>query len=147
MKLRWRNLPVPEAHLGTIILGATFQRLFPKRLFRTGQTGRLLGWPLIILGTGLSLWATAAAGEMDISLPDVLLTDGPYRVSRNPMYVGWTLLQAGLAFTSNAFWIMALLPIVNLYMDWTYVRREERLLAHKFGNKYAEYTRRVPRYI
>jgi protein-S-isoprenylcysteine O-methyltransferase Ste14 len=147
MKLRWKNIPVPEAHLGGIILGATLQRLFPKRLFGTGPAGRLLGWPLIVLGAGLSLWAAAEAGEMDVSSPDGLLTGGPYRVSRNPMYVGWTLVQAGLASTSNAFWLIAILPLVILYTHWTGVRREERLLARKFGDEYAAYKRQVPRYI
>lgn len=146
MRLRWENIPVPEAHLGGIALGILLQRFIPKQLTEAGWLGQLLGWPLILYGSWLSLSAAIEAGETDISSPDKLLTEGPYRRSRNPMYAGWTLIHAGIASASNAFWLMSLVPLVMLYTHWIDVRREEQRLERTFMDEYLEYKRQVPRY-
>ena len=146
MRLRWENIPIPEAHLGGIALGILLQRFMPKVLTRSSWLGQLLGWPLILYGSWLSLSAAMEAGETDISSPDKLLTEGPYRRRRNPMYAGWTLIHIGVASASNAFWLMALVPLVILHTHWVDVRREEQLLEREFGDEYREYKRRVPRY-
>ena len=146
MRLRLKNVPIPEAHLGSVVLGAILQRAFPRRLFRAAWIGLLLGWPLILLGAGLSLWAAREAGEMDVSSPDALLTEGPYAASRNPMYVGWTLMQAGISFIKNTIWPLALLPPVIAYTHRFEIREEEEFLERKFGDEYLAYKHRVPRY-
>jgi protein-S-isoprenylcysteine O-methyltransferase Ste14 len=145
MKLRWRNVPLPEAHLAGIILGMILDRIVPKQLLWARWLGQLLGWPLIVAGAGLSLWSAAEAGEADISSPEALLTEGPYALSRNPMYLGWTLIQAGIASVSNGFWSFVLLPFVVAYTHLVEIRREEDLLEQEFGEAYREYRRRVRR--
>jgi protein-S-isoprenylcysteine O-methyltransferase Ste14 len=147
MSLRWKNVPIPEAHVAGIVLGAILHRTYPKRLFRMGWMGYLLGWPLILLGAALSWWAVLEAGETDISSSKVLLTKGPYARSRNPMYAGWTLGYAGIAFLSNAFWLIVLLPLVVAYTHLVDVQREEEFLEREFGDEYRRYRRRVPRYL
>jgi protein-S-isoprenylcysteine O-methyltransferase Ste14 len=102
---------------------------------------------LILLGAGLSLWAIAEADEMDISSPQKLVKEGPYALSRNPMYVGWTLVHAGLSFLLDAFWLIVLVPPVVAYTHLIDIRREEESLGREFGDEYLAYKRRVRRYL
>jgi protein-S-isoprenylcysteine O-methyltransferase Ste14 len=147
MGIRWRNVPIPEANLVAIVLATILHLASPRRLFQARWLGQLLGWPLALCGAGLSLWAASQAGEMDVSAPDELLTEGPYGVSRNPMYVGWMLIQAGIAFLANTAWPLALLPLEIAYTHGNEVRREEQFLEQEFGDEYLEYRSRVPRYL
>jgi protein-S-isoprenylcysteine O-methyltransferase Ste14 len=80
-------------------------------------------------------------------LPSVLITDGPYRFTRNPMYVaelaswlGWALFFGNLAVFLGC---IALLLVVNL----VFVPREERSLEAAFGQAYLMYKERVPRWL
>jgi protein-S-isoprenylcysteine O-methyltransferase Ste14 len=63
------------------------------------------------------------------------------------MYVGMALSYVGLAVTIGSWWALVLLPIVLLVMTIYVIRREERHLAARFGEEYAEYRRRVRRWL
>ena len=76
-----------------------------------------------------------------------LVTSGPYRVTRNPMYVGMAFLYAGLALSLGVIWALALLPAVLLMVDRLVIAREERYLEAKFGEEYRDYKRRVRRWL
>ena len=76
-----------------------------------------------------------------------LVTDGPYRGTRNPMYVGMAFAYAGAAVGANALWSLALLPLVLLVVDRLIIPREERHLADTFGEEYEAYRRRVRRWL
>jgi protein-S-isoprenylcysteine O-methyltransferase Ste14 len=109
--------------------------------------GQLLGWPLLLFGLWLALSAAREAGDMEVSAPDTLLTEGPYARSRNPMYVAWVFIHSGISSTANAFWVLALLPLAFVYIHFVDVRREEAFLAEAFGEEYRAYRERVPRYL
>jgi protein-S-isoprenylcysteine O-methyltransferase Ste14 len=87
-----------------------------------------------------------AAGSTDLAKPEGLVTSGPYAVSRNPMYVGWNLLQLGIGLAGGSGWVVAMVPVVGaaLHRD---VVREERRLAEKFGDEYERYAAKVGRYV
>jgi protein-S-isoprenylcysteine O-methyltransferase Ste14 len=76
-----------------------------------------------------------------------LVQHGPYRFSRNPMYVGLTLSYIGLALTLNTWWPLVLLPLVLLLLFRLVVQKEERHLSEKFGEAYEAYCRRVRRWV
>ncbi len=76
-----------------------------------------------------------------------LVVSGPFRFSRNPLYVALTLMYAGLAVVANAFWVLVLLVPVLLVLHSGVVRREERYLEAKFGEAYRQYRARVRRYL
>jgi protein-S-isoprenylcysteine O-methyltransferase Ste14 len=76
-----------------------------------------------------------------------LVFDGPYRFTRNPMYLGMAALYVGLAFILGLMWAFLFLPFVLVAVDRLVIAREERYLERKFGEEYVEYKRRVRRWI
>ena len=75
-----------------------------------------------------------------------VITTGPYRFSRNPIYVSFTLLQVGLAMWTNSAWVAGTLIPTLLLISYG-VTREERYMAQKFGEEYLRYTAAVRRWI
>ena len=76
-----------------------------------------------------------------------LVTSGPYRLSRNPQYVGIACLYIALAFAVGVMWALALLPVVLLAVDRFVIAREEQYLEAKFGQDYRDYKARVRRWL
>ena len=147
MQLRLKNVPISEPHIVGIILGVLLHYVFRRKTLLQGWIGRLIGCPLVVLGTGLSLWAAIEAGKTDISSPERLVTTGPYAHTRNPMYLGWSLVYVGVSFIVNSIWLMGLFPFVMAYMHFADVRGEERFLETEFGSRYRDYRDEVPRYL
>ncbi|GAH03937.1 unnamed protein product [marine sediment metagenome] len=146
MKWKWANVPIPVQYLLGLMIGAIFQLVLKQGNFTPSWVGILIGLPLILLGIGLSVWSVIQAGETDVDTPTKLITDGPYSLSRNPMYVAWTLLYLGIGLAANSLWIVALLPLVAAFTHFVDVRKEERFLEKKFGDEYLSYKKRVRRY-
>jgi protein-S-isoprenylcysteine O-methyltransferase Ste14 len=76
-----------------------------------------------------------------------LVTEGPFRSSRNPIYVALTLLYVGVALLINALWILLLVVPVLVVIHYGVIAREEAYLARKFGNAYRQYTTQVRRWL
>jgi protein-S-isoprenylcysteine O-methyltransferase Ste14 len=146
MICKWNNVPIPEAHLVGLVIGTALHLFYSKTLFQLVWIGHVIGWPFIIIGLGLCTWSVLEAKEMIISAPNLLLTSGPYAFSRNPMYVGWTLIYSGVALTVNSVWIILFLPAVFLYIHFVDIQKEERFLDEQFGEEYRQYQKRVRRY-
>jgi protein-S-isoprenylcysteine O-methyltransferase Ste14 len=112
----------------------------------------ILGLIAIVAGGGLTFWgmATFARARTPI-IPNrpaaKLVLAGPYRFTRNPMYVGLTSLYTGLALLLNLAWAIVLLPLVLLVLTKTVIRHEERHLGDAFGSAYADYCGRVRRWL
>ena len=77
--------------------------------------------------------------------PGKLTTAGPYRWSRNPQYVGWFLFLFGFALNDWSLWCLAALLAVAVGLHLLVLVEEEHLLR-TFGEPYAEFCRKVPRY-
>lgn len=109
------------------------------------------GWLVVLAGSALSVWSIAAfriarTAIMPMYPASRLVTSGPYRYSRNPMYVSLMLVYAGLALIYNSAWPALFLPLVWIAIHWV-IRREERALEQSFGTHYAAYARTVGRWI
>jgi protein-S-isoprenylcysteine O-methyltransferase Ste14 len=76
-----------------------------------------------------------------------LTFEGPYRFTRNPMYLGLALLLAGLAGIGNALWpLLAVIPVVAIIRTQV-IAREETYLENRFGEEYRAYRGRVRRWL
>ncbi len=143
---RWANFPIPGAHVLLLVLGVTLNALLP---LKTGWEG---GWVVaagILLTSAavvLMIWATLAAGQVNLASPDQLVVAGPYAISRHPMYLAWTLLYVGVTAIFSAGWLLILLPILVVWIHFEAVREEKRMLD-AFGDTYQEYQTRVRRYL
>ena len=105
-----------------------------------------VGWPLVAAGVALNAWAVAARGGEAIEHPSLLVTGGPQARTRNPMYVGWTLLHVGVGLLARSPWVLATWP-VSFALVHRSVLHEERGLAQRFGREFTEYRTQVPRYV
>ena len=76
-----------------------------------------------------------------------LVTDGPYRFTRNPMYLGMACLYIGIMFAFGLLWGLLWLPLVVLAVDRLVIAREEPYLEQTFGEEYRGYKARVRRWL
>lgn len=143
---RWRNVPVPEPHVGGLVVGTVLHWLRPWPLPTGGWLQFVAGAVLLAVGLGVVAWAVRAVGRRDVADPGTLVTGGPYRYSRHPMYVAWTVLYVGVALLADEAWFLVLLPVVAAAVHGT-VRREERRLERQFGEAYRRYRAAVRRYL
>ena len=143
---RWRNVPVPEAHVAGLVVGAVLHAFVPRHVTPDLQPLWVAGWALTGAGILLAVWAVRAAGNEDVENPSELVTTGPFAYSRNPMYVAWTALYVGGALVLDTVWPFVLLPVV-LVATHIIVRREERSLESAFGDAYRAYRNDVRRYL
>jgi protein-S-isoprenylcysteine O-methyltransferase Ste14 len=146
-RIRGENIPVPQAEIAGIFIGLLLQGFIGRFYFPLVSYIFMTGWALFGIGFLLGAWAVLEAGSNKISPPDKLIMNGPYCISRNPMYIGWMGIYLGLGFIFYAPWIIILFPLVFLYNHSIDILQEERQLHAKFGPAYEEYCKRVPRYI
>jgi protein-S-isoprenylcysteine O-methyltransferase Ste14 len=78
---------------------------------------------------------------------ECLVTDGPFRYTRNPGYLGLAMLYAGIAGLRNSLWAILLLPVVVYVIQREVIGREERYLERTFGEEYLAYKARVGHWV
>lgn len=148
------RLPPPFLFVGGFLAGLGLDGLLPLPLVPGGAValGVFVGWCLVALGLLLLAWAMFTfLGAKTAIIPTQpasgIVEAGPYRFSRNPMYVGLGLLYVGLALWLNRLWPVLLLPVVYALLWSLVVAREERYLKGAFGETYAAYRARVRRWL
>jgi len=112
----------------------------------------LLGIPILAAGLLLSIWADRLFHKADTTVKPfqpstALVTAGPYRFSRHPMYLGFTAALAGLAILLGALTPFFVVPVYGLLMDLIFIIPEEKAMEQTFGEEYQEYRARVRRWI
>jgi protein-S-isoprenylcysteine O-methyltransferase Ste14 len=143
---RWANIPIPQAHLVGLGTGILLEVVTPWSLPWPAWIGHGGGWPLILAGLWLGAWAVRTAAGVNLERPNQLVDSGPYALSRNPMYVAWTLGYVGVALVAGTAWPLLLLPVV-LVVTQVVVLREERSLERRFGEAYRSYKASARRYL
>jgi protein-S-isoprenylcysteine O-methyltransferase Ste14 len=147
------RFPPPLVFLGAIVLGVIVQhKAMPLSL--VFARGLRLAAAVLILACGVSLVASARilfkrTGQNPIPwkpTPELIL-QGPYRFTRNPMYVGVTLFVIGLGLAVNNLWISLFAAPALLVVHVIAVLPEERYLAAKFGESYRSFLAQVRRYL
>jgi len=146
-----RILP-PILFLSSILLGAAIQWLLPLPFARGSGLRVLLGIAFVLGGFGLGLWAyrTMRRTNQDPDprepSPELIPGDGPYRYTRNPMYVGMAAIQAGVGIAFGNAWMLLLLPPTLFVLTRQVIEREEAYLTRRFGDAYLAYKAQVRRW-
>jgi len=141
----------PVIYLAALLIGVGLNRWWPIRLLR-GPWGDIVGVTLIVAGVAIMPPVLPRFRRADTPFDphkpaSALITDGPYRFSRNPAYVALTLWYLGAAFPINNGWVLLLAVPVLLVMDRRVVPAEERHLEAKFGEQYLRYKSQVRRWL
>lgn len=115
-----------------------------------GQLGRpLLVWPLglglIVLGVAVRVWAQQHLHHR-LKVPLQLTVTGPYQFMRNPLYVGNTIIYVGATVLSELLWMVPITLLWCVVVFGLVVRYEESFLLSHYGQPYADYLARVPRW-
>jgi protein-S-isoprenylcysteine O-methyltransferase Ste14 len=101
-----------------------------------------------LLAAAIASHYRAAPDEVSLSVvPEYLATGGAYAMTRNPMYVGGALMQAGWAILLGSFPVGVTAIAYLIGMDRLGIPFEERLLQRRFGESYDGYKARVPRWL
>jgi protein-S-isoprenylcysteine O-methyltransferase Ste14 len=111
-----------------------------------------LGVALLAGGLGLMAWALvrfrrARTPIVPIAPARLVVMTGPFRLTRNPMYLGLTAGHLGLALVLNHSWAVIVLPLVLIALSVYVIEREEAHLAATFGDDYARYRQAVRRWL
>jgi protein-S-isoprenylcysteine O-methyltransferase Ste14 len=143
------KVPPPLIYLLPLLLGLFLDRRVHVP-FLPCRMGRTIGWPLLGGGALVGGWFRHAMREADAPVRTDrpvprLTTEGPFRYSRNPAYLGLAMIYAGIAALRNALWAILFLPLVLYVIQREVIGREERYLERTFGEEYLDYKRRVRR--
>jgi protein-S-isoprenylcysteine O-methyltransferase Ste14 len=151
------HIPPPLVYAIAFLVAYFVHRAHPLLLAGSGHAALLR----LVDATGLALlivWGLLAFSAMatfyrarTTIVPNrpasTLVTSGPYRLTRNPMYVSLTALYLALTLLLDSWWPLMLLPIVLLIIDRAIITREERYLAAAFPADYDTYRARVRRWL
>ena len=143
--------PPPLIYLSGWLAGWLLGRIYPLSWLPDALT-----WPvgglLMVCGVTCAGFAFRAMRRAQTpvdpySPSTALVVEGPYRYTRNPLYLALTLFYVALAGLVNSAWPLLLLPLVLLVMQQGVIAREERYLEQKFGEQYVRYKSRVRRWL
>jgi len=144
-------IPPPLIYFIGFLFSYAINRFYPIPTFDTPLSivlAVLAAMPSAVFG----LWSLLSFWRAKTSLlphkpSSSLVTVGPYRVTRNPMYVSLTLLYVGLGFLLNIAWAFIILPAVIFIINVYVIRREESYLESKYGEQYRAYKKKVGRWL
>jgi protein-S-isoprenylcysteine O-methyltransferase Ste14 len=149
-------IPVPWVFVLTYLVGVGVQIVarphVPLRALQTLPGVSALGGALFVIGAAIAVWGlvtfrrartTTVPGQVSA----LLVTWGPYRFTRNPMYVGLIVAYLGEAGILRQIWPILLLPLTIAYVNWIVIPLEESKLLEAFGAAYQRYQARVGRWL
>jgi protein-S-isoprenylcysteine O-methyltransferase Ste14 len=147
----FHNIGVAALGFAVALLGVWLDTLLGVRRIKSPIAAGG-GWVSLAVGVLLRVWATFHFYErrmkvIALSPQEHLITTGPYRFSRNPLYLGGNVFaffgtSLILGTVSGLFLVAGHLPLMDMF-----VRREERQLEQKFGDEWVRYKRRVRRWV
>jgi protein-S-isoprenylcysteine O-methyltransferase Ste14 len=144
-------VPPPLIYFVFFIIGMLLQLVCSVRIL-SPSADRAIGVICIMSGLTLIAWSVQTFWRSKTSVIPVrpssaIVTGGPFRFTRNPMYIALTLLYLGTAFWLNTLWPIVLLPVLLFLVQSYVIAREERYLERKFGKEYLQYKSRVRKWL
>jgi protein-S-isoprenylcysteine O-methyltransferase Ste14 len=147
------RFPPPLLYVAGIVAGMLLHRWWPLPITAGASAWRTVGAAagivvyLAIFASAFAAFRRAHTTLIPNKPATAFVTDGPYRFTRNPMYVSMAALYLGLTLFVNSWWPLLLFPLVVLAIDRMVIAREERYLASAFSSDYATYRARVRRWL
>jgi protein-S-isoprenylcysteine O-methyltransferase Ste14 len=141
----------PLVYLISVVSGAVIQLAKPLP-FLPEMVAVPLGAPLVVIAVALFASAVSTFRAAGTPVParkptTTIVRTGPYRVSRNPIYLAFSLLQLGIAIWANSLWLLATLAGAVALIHYVVIPREEQYLERKFGPQYLDYKASVRRWL
>ena len=148
------RIPVPWVFVLAYLVGFVVQLYIPVpiRSPEIVSISLIVGLILVLLGvafafSALGIFRKRNTTTIPFEIPTSLVTSGPYRFTRNPMYVGLTLVYLGVAGTRAEILPVIVLPVLLAYVNFIVIPVEERRLEDAFGDAYERYGARVRRWL
>jgi len=144
--------PPPLIFLGFLAAGLGLEWLWPTGLGLARVFRVALAAGLIAIAGGLGVTGIRAFRRAGTNVPPhkpatAIVTDGPFRYSRNPLYLGLALILAAIGIGLDSLWVLAMLAPALVVIRYGVIAREERYLEAKFGDAYRRYKARVRRWL
>jgi protein-S-isoprenylcysteine O-methyltransferase Ste14 len=142
----------PLAWALAVTAGFALERLVPLPFLPADVPAAWLGATVFVLALALFAWAivtmTRAGSNVPTNRPTTTIVEsGPYRFTRNPIYLGMFLGLIGLTIAFDTLWLLVMLVPFALVIRYGVVAREEAYLDRKFGEVYRAYRSRVRRWL
>jgi protein-S-isoprenylcysteine O-methyltransferase Ste14 len=143
--------PPPLIYLGFLLVGFLIDWVVPVPVL-PDDVQYPVGIVLIVVGLVPFVSAVWMFRKVGTNIPTrkptmEIVTSGPNRFSRNPIYLGMTAVYAGIAVAADSIWVLALLVPVLVIIHYGVILREERYLEAKFGEEYRRYEASVRRWL
>ena len=141
----------PVYFLAALALAVLASFLFPFPVL-IPPAARIAGLLPVVVGIALNLAADRQFKRRGTTVKpfqrsSALITDGVFRWSRNPMYLGMVLIVAGIALLEGTAIAWVGVAALAIIFDQAFIRREERMLEETFGAEFEAYTRRARRWL
>ena len=112
----------------------------------------LIGFLFFVIGTVLNIWTDQLFKKVNTTVkpfekPSTLILKGPFKISRNPIYLGMALLLIGLGFVLGSIISFAGFVLFVAAMEIGFIRQEEKILLEVFGAEFEAYKKKVRRWI
>jgi protein-S-isoprenylcysteine O-methyltransferase Ste14 len=144
------RIPPPLFYVAGFLLGLALELAFPidgpPDVLRICGAALCVALWLALDGAAMLSFRRAGTSMIPFKPTTALVTSGPYRFSRNPMYLGMAFLYVGLALALGVVWALITLPFVIAAVDQLAIAIEEGYLVRKFGDPYCDYMERVRRW-
>lgn len=150
---RPRTLILPPAPYAAAVLGGWWlDRNLHPLFWEWGGMAQLLGWLVAGFGVALLAWTLVTCWSHRTTVNPYkaatsLCTTGPFRYSRNPIYLGDWFILVGTSMILATWWPLLFTPLVWLLLHYGVIRHEEAHLAARFGDSYLAYQARVRRWL
>jgi protein-S-isoprenylcysteine O-methyltransferase Ste14 len=146
------RIPVPWVFVLAYLIGAGLESIFKPGKLVEDRISTPAGWAVFAFGAAVAGWGwlmfqRAGTTRVPGEISSAFVTWGPYRFTRNPMYVGLSVAYLGEAGILHQIVPVILLPLTILYVNWVVIPLEEGRLRAKFGVEYELYTKRVRRWL
>ena len=141
----------PLVYLISLAAGTLLQLAAPLPFFPRTLAAPL-GAALVVAAIALFAYSVAVFRAAGTPVParkptTAIVRTGPYRFSRNPIYLAFSLFQLGIAIWVNSLWLLATLVAAVALMHYVVIRREEQYLERRFGAQYVDYKASVRRWL